>query len=193
MKALLLDADGVVFNKGEYFSERFAREYGVPSEKVVAFFKGPFVLCQKGDADLKVEIKPYLEDWNWSGSVDSFLKYWFESDCTINDNIKDLISKYRGNGVKCYLASNNEIYRSDFLKDLLQKENILDGTYFSGYLKVRKENPEFFQKILNDLNTEPSGVYFVDNEEKNVASARSLGINAKLYTEDVLRSWLGKV
>ncbi len=190
MKILLLDADGVVLKKGEYFSERFSREYNVPIADVLEFFKGPFVLCQKGEADLKEELKAYLVKWNWSGTVEDFLNYWFDSDVVLNDGIKETTSNFRDKGVKCYLASNNEAYRAKAISDLLNKEHLLDGVYFSAHLKMRKENPEFFQHILNDLKVEPSEIAFVDNDQKNVDSAASLGISAYRYEPQILNRLL---
>ncbi len=60
MRFLLLDVDGVVLQKGEYFSERFSRDYSVPLTEVIPFFKSPLVACQKGEADLGRELEPYL-------------------------------------------------------------------------------------------------------------------------------------
>lgn len=189
MKVLLLDADGVVLNKGEYFSERFAREYNVPLESVVDFFKGPFAACQKGEADLKVELKPYLEKWNWQGSADDFLDYWFKSDVVLNPDIEEIVFGLRGQGVKVYLASNNEKYRAQVIEELLKENNLLDGVFFSSQLKVRKEDPDFFNHILKELNVGPGEVAFVDNDQKNVDSAASWGIEARLYSPEILSEW----
>lgn len=186
MKVLLLDADGVVLQKGEYFSERFAREHNVPIDVVVEFFKGPFTACQRGEADLKTEIAPYLEKWGWQGSEDDFLEYWFSSDVVLNPEIEEVISGLKEKGVRLYLASNNEKYRAAAIEKLLKEKDLLDGTYFSANLKVRKENPEFFEYIARDLAVEPREMAFVDNDQKNVDSALSLGIDAKLYSSEVL-------
>lgn len=190
MKALLLDADGVVLKKGEYFSERFAREYNVPLEDVVEFFKGPFAACQKGEADLKEEIKLYLDKWKWEGSTDDFLDYWFKSDVVLNSEIEEIISMYKEKGIKVYLASNNEKYRAKAIETLLKEKDLLDGVYFSSHLKVRKENPEFFEHVIEELGVEPSEIAFVDNDEKNIESAASLGIDARLYNSEILREWI---
>ena len=188
MKFLLLDADGVVLKKGEYFSERYSREHNVPLESIVEFFKGPFMLCQKGEADLREELLPYLDKWGWKEGVDAFLQYWFDSDVVINEAIKTPLTTLRGRGVACYLASNNEKYRAAAILEKIQGENLLDGAYFSSDLKVRKDNPEFFEHILNDLGVDTGDVYFTDNDQKNVDAALSLGIHADLYREGLLES-----
>ena len=185
MKALLLDADGVVLQKGEYFSEKFAREYNVPLAVVVDFFKGPFVACQKGEADLKEEIQPYLDKWNWPGSTDDFLDYWFQSDVVLNSEIKDIVSRFRDAGVKVYLATNNEKYRGKVIEALLKEKNLVDGVYLSARMKVRKEDPEFFKGIIADLGIESRDITFVDNDQRNIDSALSVGIDARLYQSDI--------
>jgi putative hydrolase of the HAD superfamily len=186
MKVLLLDADGVVLQKGEYFSERFAREYNVPLSSVVEFFKGPYVACQKGEADLKDELQPFLEKWNWQGSTEDFLGYWFKYDVVLNPGIKEVVANLREKGVKVYLASNNEKYRAKVIEDLLREEELLDGVYFSSHIKVRKDTPGFFQHVIDELGVEPQEVTFVDNDQKNVDSAESLGIDARIYSPEIL-------
>lgn len=185
MKVLLLDADGVVLHKGEYFSERFAREHNVLIDDVVEFFKGPFVECQKGTADLKKELVPYLEKWNWNKGVDAFLQYWFDHDVILHSDIEQVIGNFKAKGMKVYMASNNEKYRADAIRTLLDSKNVLDGSYFSAYLKIRKENPGFFEHILDDLKVSAGDVHFVDNDQKNIDAAASVGIHAHLYNEHI--------
>ena len=42
IKAILLDADGLVFKKQRYFSEIFAEQYGVSKDLILPFFKNNF-------------------------------------------------------------------------------------------------------------------------------------------------------
>jgi len=187
MKALLLDADGVVLKKEEYFSERFAREYDLAIDDVVEFFKGPLVRCQTGEADLKEELTPYLERWDWNKGIDEFLNYWFE-DITINNSVEDFVSECRKKGLACYMASNNEHYRARKIEEVLG--DMLDGYFFSADLKVRKENPEYFETTLERIALPALEVAFTDNEEKNVEAAKEVGISALLYQEGVLSQLL---
>jgi len=193
MKILLVDADGVILKKGEYFSEKFAREHNVPLEKVVEFFKGPFGLCQKGTADLKEELAPYLTSWNWDKGIEAFLDYWFNYDVEFNSNVELTLARFRDQGVKCYLASNNEKYRANFIRSKIDAKKLLDGYYFSYEIKHKKSEPAFFEFVLGDLQVEPEEVYFIDNDESNIAAALSLGIKAYLYNNGLLDELLTKV
>ncbi|NTW75625.1 MAG: hypothetical protein HGB34_01865, partial [Candidatus Moranbacteria bacterium] len=55
IKAVLLDADGLLLKKQRYFSEIYSEQYGVPTESIIPFFKTRFRDCQKATADLKEE------------------------------------------------------------------------------------------------------------------------------------------
>ncbi len=189
MKVLLFDADGVVLKKGEFFSEKFSREHNVPIEDVLKFFKGPFGACQEGAKDLREELVPFLESWGWQGSVDDFMDYWFE-DVVLDQDFLEEIQGYREKGIKCYLASNNEHYRSRKIETILG--DMLDGYFFSADLKVKKGNPDYFRAVLEKLNVEPFEVGFVDNEDKNVESAREVGIKAQLFSDVVFNELLSE-
>ena len=131
MKVLLLDADGVVLEKGEYFSDKYAREHNVPVDDILEFFKGPYLKCQRGEADLKQELVPYLQKWGWEDSVDAFLEYWFTYDVHLKDGAREAITAFKNRGVQCYLASNNEQYRAEYIRQFLESLNLLDGYYYS--------------------------------------------------------------
>ncbi len=189
MKALLLDADGVVLKKGEFFSEKFSREHNVPIEEVMKFFKGPFGACQEGTKDLKEELVSYLNQWGWQGTVEDFLEYWFE-DVVVNPEYISQIQEYREKGIMCYLASNNEHYRGREIESVLG--NMLDGYFFSAELKIKKENPAYFEFILEKLGLSASEVGFVDNEEKNVEAAREAGLQVRLFNENAVDELLAE-
>tara|TARA_B100000745_G_C19986566_1_gene334413 strand:- start:58 stop:654 length:597 start_codon:yes stop_codon:yes gene_type:complete len=188
MKILLLDADGVVLEKGEYFSEKFAREYNVPIDSVMKFFKGPFADCQTGTKDLKTEIEPYLRDWGWQGTTEEFLEYWFE-DIQVNPIIHEVIRACRQQGIKCYMASNNECYRARRIEEKLG--DLLDGYFFSADLKMKKSDPTYFELVSEQLDVPVKEIVFVDNEEKNVEAAREFGIGGRLFSRDIWHELLG--
>lgn len=192
MKVLLLDADGVVLKKDEYFSKKFTRDFALSEEEVLVFFKNEYGRCQSGELDLKEELVPYLENWGWSGTVEDFLEYWFSRDVVINDFLVPIVEQLRDSGVKCYLASNNEKYRAERIRKVLEEVEMLDGYYFSAALKVKKNDPLFFSKILEDLKVTASEVIYLDNDQINLDSAKTLGIETHLYTDEKIQALLTK-
>ncbi len=185
IKAILFDIDGILITgEKKLFSHRLAEEQNIPLEKVNEFFDKDFRECSFGRADLKEKIAPYLIKWNWKGSVEDFLKYWFESESVknkdINKEILDKIEKLRENGIKCYIASRQEKYRMKYLSDTMGLKNYFDGIFCTCDIGYDKSEPEFFQKILKELNFKPEEVIFFDDREKNIEIAKSLGIESHL-------------
>lgn len=178
-KILLLDADGVVLKKREYFSERFAREQGIPVEEMQGFFKTEFKLCQTGKADLKEVLKDKLAGWGWEKSVDEFLEYWF-TDVELDEEVLAVVQDLRARGIQCFLSTDQEKYRKTYLQQLLDGQ--LDGYFISCDLGFTKSTPEFFQQVLEKLNLPASEFSYLDDDQKNVDVAKSLGINAKFYS-----------
>src|SRR5688500_6890642 len=114
-KILLFDMDGVVVKKTKVFRVRISEKLNIPLEKVLEFFKNEFQESLVGKADLKVVLEKYIHEWGWNDTVESLLKFWFEGESEVDDQLLAKISNYRKGGGKGYLASNNEKYRIDYL------------------------------------------------------------------------------
>lgn len=188
MKVMLLDADGVVLKKDELFSAKFSREYKVPMETIASFFKNEYSACQLGEKDLKEILPVYLKDWGWDKGIDAFLEYWFE-DIEINPEIETILERCKKQDIACYMASNNEHYRARAIEKKLADR--LAGYFFSADLKLKKNNPEFFHYVTEQLAVAPHEVGFTDNEEQNIEAAREFGIDAQLYREGLFVEWIG--
>lgn len=57
-------------------------------------------------------------------------------------------------------------------------------------MKAKKDNPEFFTRILDELDLPGGEIGFVDNEQKNVDVAKEIGIDARLYSKEILEEFL---
>ena len=175
--------------KHGYFSEHYAQEHDVPIDEIASFFKNEFRLCQVGEADLKEVIALYLPKWKWDESVDEFLDYWFTHETDIDENVLAEVKKFREQGIGCYLTTDQEKYRAEYLRELLEFNDRIDGCFFSCDLGFTKDQTEFFEKIIETLRTQPTGITYLDVDQKNVDVAEKLGINAKFYNDiSVLRT-----
>jgi len=184
IKAILFDGDGVVINKPMQFSECFEKDFNVPISEMLLFFKNEFQLCLTGKADLKEVIKPYLSKWNWEKSVDDLLDYWFKSENYIDSRVIDLIEKCHSKNIKCYIHSNQEKYRTDYMKETMGLNKVVDGMFSSAYLGVKKPEQEFWQKIFDEIQPAlKEEVLVLDDDEENIISAKKFGFNAESYKD----------
>lgn len=72
--------------------------------------------------------------------------------------------------------------------------NYFSNLYFSGMLGVAKPDRRIFDHVVADLNVRPQDVVFIDDNEANIATARSLGFRTIRHTSSTdLREELWKV
>jgi len=183
IKAIFSDINGVLFEQERRFSERYSKEFGISIDKLNAYLDHDFDLCLTGKEDLKIHLKKLIIEWNWKGSVDELLEYWFDTNVLSYQIVIDSLMSLRDRGIKIFLATQNEKYKTEkFLKllDPLLKFDYLIATYQVGY---KKTNPKYFENCLKLHNLKPKQVILIDNNPKAIASAKSIGMHAILFVD----------
>jgi putative hydrolase of the HAD superfamily len=193
IRALLLDADGVLID-GEPARAPFEREFGIKPEVTRDFFRGVFRDCMTGKADLKECLAPLLPAWGWPGSVQDYLDYWFKAEHHLDEALLADVDRLRSAGVLCYLATNQERYRTEYIRDVMGLGKRLDGIFSSACIGHLKDDRRFFEHIIEDLaSLRPEEMLFFDDLAANVASARGAGLHAELYVNrEGFRGALGR-
>ena len=183
IKAVLLDADGVVIKNHDYFSNRYKKDFGksLNDDVITSFFRNEYKQTAIGKADLKELLGEKLDEWGWKGTIDELLKYWFEGERELNEEVLDTAKKLQEKGIKVCLASDNEKYRAEYLLDEVGIKPLFDRTFFSCFVGHTKSEPEFFEKIINELGFKPDEIVYFDDDQKNVDVAKELGIDARFY------------
>lgn len=183
LKAVLLDFDGVLA-KEEIFSERLAREYGITTDTTGSFFRTDFQKCLVGNADLKQELRKHLTEWGWRKSVDELLQFWFECDRDINEILISYIQKLRQIGILCYIVTNQEKYRTEYILYQLNLIEKFDGIFSSSHVGYLKDDPNFFKYALRELpNLKAHEILFIDDDVEKIVAAKQVGLFAAIYTD----------
>lgn len=182
IKEILVDADGLVIGQHEYFSTRLAREKNVPVDKIMPFFKNEFQLCATGKADLRMEIARYLPIWDWQESIDDLLKFWFSGENYVDEQVMVKLADVRTRRIGVHLITDNEANRAKYIRQVMGLGSRFDRLFFSCELGHTKSQPEFFQRVLQELKRTPQEVAAWDDDPKNVEIMTGLGIVAKVYS-----------
>ncbi len=183
-KIIFFDADGVtVVARKKLFSQRLHEDYGVPTELVMPLFKNEFYKCVLGEMDLKKVLEErYLPSWGWEGTTDELLKYWWSAEEQLNTQVIDVIDKLRKQGARCYLATDQERYRAEYIMKGMGLGDHIDKAFFSSDLGLSKATPEYWYKVMSALAVEDfSQVEYWDDEIENVEAAKKVGLDARLY------------
>lgn len=182
VKALLLDVDGVLVTPPEMFSAYLARERGLAPGAAAPFFRGPFLDCLVGAADLREALAPFLPEWGYPGDVDDFLAEWFRSEHAPNAALVERVRALRAEGWAVYLATNQERHRVRYLLEEMGLGEIADGELSSATVGARKPDPAYFARVAERLGREPRDLVFWDDAPANVEAARQAGWTAHRYT-----------
>lgn len=182
-KVLFFDADGVtIVQREKFFSQRFSEDYGQSTDVVMPLFKNEFYKCVLGEMDLKDVLKSYLPKWSWQGTVDELLEYWWAGENKINMPVVEKITELRAKGYRCYLATDQEKYRANYIMKGMGMEKYVDGAFFSCDLGISKGKREYWEKVLKSLSIDnPGEVEYWDDEIENIQAAQEAGIKVHLF------------
>ncbi len=179
-KVVLFDADGVTLKDEGLFSEKLEEQGLIPSvDKTKTFFKGVFQDCLLGKADLKEELAKVIGDWGWQGTVDEIIEFWFSIGDDLNQDVAKYISELKKNGIVCYMTTDQEKYRGQYLRAKLGK--IFEGFFISGEIGHKKKELEYFEYVYEEIKNkvkDKSEILFIDDDEKNVEKAWVFGVEA---------------
>ena len=182
INTILFDADGVLLHREMYFSERLARDYNIDLAHINEFFKHDFHACVIGEADIRDKIAPYLPRWGWTKGVDALLDFWYSTDGILDKTLLAKVDTLRAEGLRCYLATDNEKRRLTYILDTIGLRSHFDGVFASSHLGAAKNDPAFWHSVIAELETPLETILFLDDDPKNVELARQMGLHAEVYT-----------
>ena len=149
VKCVLFDTDGVVV-VSEQFSDQYQKEFKISESEMAPFFKGIFQECMVGKADLKVALEPYLKKWKWAGDAESLAQWWFKSEHHVDKNVVRLISELKKQRIRCCLATNQEKYRTEYMRVQMRFNTLLTIFFLRRKLGIKNHQKNFLRKFLKD-------------------------------------------
>ena len=107
---------------------------------------------------------------------------WMEL-VTINEEMVNFIKKVK-KSYPVYLLSNA---LSGFLREILERYDLyglFDEVYISAEVRMAKPDPEFFEECLKRSGVKAEETVMIDDNVKNLAGARSVGIDTIRFTDN---------
>ncbi|WP_437919591.1 HAD family hydrolase [Sphingobacterium sp. LRF_L2] len=109
--------------------------------------------------------------------------------------LNELKTKYR-----CFLLSNNnEIHYAYCMRHIQDRYAVPDNsvffeqTFYSHLMGLRKPDAAIFEKVIQQTNIIPEETLFIDDSPQHLATAKALGFQTALCTEEEdLAFWLDK-
>jgi putative hydrolase of the HAD superfamily len=183
-KALMVDVDGVllVHPDPKGWSVNVEQDLGVSREALqTEFFQQHWYDISHGRADLLSRLVPTLDRIANGVSADTFIKYWFEQDAHVDEDLLGQLSELRGRGLRLHLATVQEHHRAKFIWHELGFEHHFDAIHYAADLGYAKPDLGFFTAIEERTGLQPHELFFIDDAPRNVQAAKERGWSAAVW------------
>lgn len=185
---LFLDVDGVLVDGYHANPARRRRwdgtlrgDLGIDPEALQRRFFEPYIeRIVAGELDLKATLAQVLPELGYTGTVDSFLQYWFEQDSQLNPEMWAAVRTLaQRDDVVLYLATGQEHHRASYLWNDVGLSEVFAGIFYSAQIGHHKSSIAFFAAINERLGIgrDESPLFFDDSSDV-VTAAREAGWDA---------------
>jgi putative hydrolase of the HAD superfamily len=184
IRAVLFDYGGVIAEEGFYnglvelAKEQSLDVHSMPEQGMKAVYDSGFVLGHGTAADFWALLRKRT---GLEGN-DYFLTDKIINGFQIRHWLIELVRRLRFKGYVVGILSDQTYW----LNELDKRDHFFiefDHIYNSYYLGKGKRDPSLFTDVVNDLKLRPGEVLFIDDSEKNVQTARKMGLRAILYVD----------
>jgi len=183
-KAIMVDVDGVliVHPDQQGWSANLERDLGIsPATLQAEFFRPHWQDIIHGRADLHSRLAPTLEKISNGVSVETFIRYWFEKDSHVDQDLLGQLAKLRATGLTLHLATVQEHERAKYIWNTLRFKHHFDAMHYAADLGSAKPDQEFFRTIEQRTGFLPSDLFFIDDGPHNVEAAIARGWSAAIW------------
>lgn len=188
-KVILFDVDGVLIRYRRNFTGELEAQGYTDAPRIMQsyYHADNTALYNEGRKTEEEVVEPFLREFGWKGTATDYLEA--QCDFTRQHLDRDLLSvigKLRTEGVLCYIATNQGPYQGRFLREQLLRD-YFDGYYVSCDIGCKKDAPQFWEYVLQDLEnkkgiTIPWDMAYFDDSRKNIETASGYGIQSFLFT-----------
>jgi len=183
IKTIIFDLGSVCFDIDWLkISEEMVSKYGVSTlvkssgnKKLINLYN----LTQEGKLDIVKFFKELCGDKvNYEEFMASY-KQSYKNNKHPNKNLIELMKRLKGKVELVCLSDTNQVHWEAHQEQ--GSLNYFDKAFASFQIGGRKADKETFNKILKELEKKPEEILFIDDNEKNIDNAKSLGINVIKY------------
>jgi putative hydrolase of the HAD superfamily len=197
ISTVLWDADGVLQRTPTGFEESMRPALQGRVDDVEGFMAEAFAAerpALTGDVRWLDVLPELLARWGIPEAYDELVHVWLTIEAVPGTH--EIVRALRAQGIRCCLATNQDVVRGTFMHDDLGYGRLLDEAFYSYELRVAKPDPAYFTTILGRLDESAQRVLFLDDSLRNVEAARGVGLAAEHWAHgdglDALRDHLAR-
>lgn len=155
---------------------------GLTEEALLAELRAPdslHIRYEKGQASFDDFFNHFAGRWGLSWTRERFLSRWNDYFLP-NRPMEVLISKIRDQTRLWALSNTNQDHLA-WVKRVFRVMDVFEGVVASNEVGLRKPDPEIYRKSLEIIGVDAQRILFVDDLDKNIAAAETLGFKTFHY------------
>lgn len=121
----------------------------------------------------------------WAAEIRAYDERWHETVPSVIEDSVSLLAELKAKGERVYAITN--FSREKWAECLIRFPFLqsFDGVIVSAHERLLKPDPAIYHVLLERYELEARDCIFIDDSEKNVAAARSVGMQAVHFVEPI--------
>ena len=183
VRAVLVDADGVLQTNPDGWLEEVRGFVAAEDGKdFTDHLFGAEERAMTGSVSFADVVAEVTAHWGIGDRAEELVGHWRRIEVCA-DTVA-VLRELRAAGVGCHLVTNQNDLRAAYMRAELGYADLLDSTFVSCELGVLKDDPRFFEQVLAVLGLPATEVLLVDDKDRFVDVARSVGLRGVVWTVD---------
>ena len=179
VRAVLLDADGVLQLIGTPWYRALSAGGGEPFAKALLSREGPALSGRESLRDL---LERLVVELGLSKDADALMVLWRRA--TPDPPAWRLVRELRAAGYLTVLATNQHEERREWMRTALGYDGLCDVDAYSCLLGAAKPDPDYFRAALEMAGVGAGEALFVDDSAENIVAATALGLRTLHHPTD---------
>lgn len=187
IRGLLFDLGNVLIDyRPEIFIRRLAERSQIPERKLTDYFlsSSADIAYTEGKISSEEFFRAVSRDLGFRFHQEEFREIW----CDIffeKRPMESLIERLK-KSYPVWILSNTNAWHFEFLKERFPILHFADRLFLSYELKCQKPDDRIFNHVIRETGFLPQEIYFTDDLEMNIQSARRLGFYASQFRSPAL-------
>jgi HAD superfamily hydrolase (TIGR01509 family) len=181
MPALIFDLNGV-FIQGPLLSDRFQHDFRVPPSEFLPVLSQIMADARRpGAHDMYSYWQPHFARWNVPLSREAFYDYWFTAEKE-NPEMIEYARSLKATGSQLFILSNNFAERATYYEQQFPfLRELFTDIHYSWQTGFVKPDEQCFTNLLAKHNLRAENCFYFDDVQKNIDSAKRMGLRAHLF------------
>ncbi len=179
VRAVLLDADGVLQLIGTPWYRALSAGGGEPFAKALLSREGPALSGRESLRDL---LERLVVELDLARGAAELMALWRQA--TPDPPAWQLVRELRAAGYLTVLATNQHEERREWMRTALGYDGLCDVDAYSCLLGAAKPDPDYFRAALAMAGVSTGEALFVDDSAENIAAAAALGLRTLHHPTD---------